>query len=178
MSTSFSPRRVISAVSLAFLSLAFAGCGGGSGSGADTAATDSASSGSTISEVCALVTSEELADATGFAFGEGRPEPVEPAGTSTCGWNSADTSTTVETLNVSWAVEDPGLITAQDLESGGAERVEGLGDAAFLGDGQALWVFADGGLLIVDLSVYGDKNAQVLAAQTAVAGLVLQRLSP
>jgi len=169
---------VIFAAVLAFLSLAFAGCGGGSGSGAETSAAESAPEGTTAGEVCALVTPEELADATGFAFGEGRPESVEPTGTSTCGWNSADTSTTVETLNVSWAVQDPGLITAQDLESGGAERVEGLGDAAFLGDGQALWVFADGGLFIVDLSIYGDKDERVLAAQVAVAGLVLERLSP
>lgn len=177
MPTILSPGSVISAALLAFLSLASPGCGGGSGSGTQTSAAGSASKGASASEVCALVTPAELADATGFTFGEGRPEPAEPAGTSTCGWNSADT-TTVETLNVSWAPEDPGLITAQELESGGAERVEGLGDAAFLGDGQALWVFADGGLLIVDVSAYGDKNEQVLAAQAAVAGLVLDRLSP
>lgn len=178
MPTIVSPGRVISAALLAFLSLAFAGCGGGSGSGADTSAAEPAPEGATAGEVCALVTPEELVDATGLAFGVGRPEPVEPAGTSTCGWNSADTTTTVETLNVSWAPEDPGLITAQDLELGGAERVEGLGDAAFLGDGEALWVFAGGGLLIVDLSVYGDKGERVLAAQTAVAGLALERLLP
>jgi hypothetical protein len=146
-----------------FLLLLILACGGPDDApGNDTPALPAAATTGTELDVCALLTAEEIQEATGIA--PGQPNPVPPQ----CTWPTADgrTETFVQLLVTASDIDsfDELMSTLRagmgaDFNPASYERVEGVGDFAVIVDGFMMQSYVPGRMVQLTVSPPGERFA-------------------
>ena len=186
MRRSRAPHRSAALIAVVMLLLVLASCGGGDDGGAEGAASDatttsaatpadgeddddeSSSSAAAATDVCALLTDEEIEQAVGIGVRNKAKGGGQGFATGSCSWE-LDAPTSHQGLgDFTVSVKTPGGRKQFDILASQMPKVPDLGDAAYQ-QGDSIWAVEDDHLVVLS---FGFLNAEVDDPVKAVQPLI------